>query len=102
MANTSQHSSCSCGWFAGLIIGGVIGAAVALLYAPKSGKETREELLAQLDDVKTRIDEATREFRESAMAKIAETRNDIGKAVDAGRTAAKARAEDLRKKAGLD
>lgn len=28
----------------GLLIGGLIGAAFALLYAPKSGEETREEI----------------------------------------------------------
>jgi len=28
----------------GLIIGGLIGAALGVLYAPKSGKETREEI----------------------------------------------------------
>ena len=28
----------------GLIIGGLIGAALGILYAPKSGKETREEI----------------------------------------------------------
>ena len=30
-------------FFKGFLIGGMIGAVVALLYAPQSGKETREE-----------------------------------------------------------
>ena len=35
----------------GIIIGGAIGAVVGLLYAPKSGRETREELSGRVDDV---------------------------------------------------
>lgn len=39
------------GFLLGAIIGGTAAAAAALLLAPKSGKEMREELLEQLDDV---------------------------------------------------
>ena len=35
----------------GIIIGGAIGAVVGLLYAPKSGRETREELSGKVDDM---------------------------------------------------
>lgn len=34
------------GFFAGTLFGGVVGAAAALLLAPKSGQETRRELAA--------------------------------------------------------
>jgi gas vesicle protein len=37
-------------FLAGLLIGGIIGAAVGILYAPKSGKETREELGRKTDE----------------------------------------------------
>ena len=30
--------------FKALIVGGLIGAALGILYAPKSGEETREEI----------------------------------------------------------
>jgi gas vesicle protein len=33
-----------CYWLKGLLIGGLAGIAVGLLYAPKSGKETRSNL----------------------------------------------------------
>jgi len=39
------------GFFKGLFIGGLIGAVVGILYAPKSGKETREELARQADEI---------------------------------------------------
>ena len=32
------------GFFRGFLFGGIIGAAVGILLAPKSGRETREEL----------------------------------------------------------
>lgn len=34
----------------GLLTGAVIGGVVALLFAPKSGKETREDLKQKLDE----------------------------------------------------
>ncbi len=38
-------------FIAGLVIGGLIGAAIGILYAPKSGKETREELGRKADEL---------------------------------------------------
>ena len=35
----------------GLIIGGLIGAVLGILYAPKSGKEMREELAGKTDEL---------------------------------------------------
>jgi gas vesicle protein len=35
----------------GLLIGGLIGAVVGILYAPKSGKETREDIARTADDL---------------------------------------------------
>ncbi|AIE61059.1 YtxH domain-containing protein [Bacillus methanolicus] len=49
----------------GAMIGGVIGAAVALLFAPKSGKELRNNLNEQAIVLK----EKTGKFRESVMTK---------------------------------
>jgi|YelNatPaOPRAMG01_1025707.scaffolds.fasta_scaffold119483_1 gas vesicle protein len=33
----------------GFILGGLIGAGIALIFAPKSGKETREDIKRQID-----------------------------------------------------
>jgi len=35
----------------GFVIGGLIGAVVGILYAPKSGKETREEICHSAEDL---------------------------------------------------
>lgn len=36
----------------GLLIGGALGAALALLYAPQSGEETRDQLKKRSEDIK--------------------------------------------------
>lgn len=49
------------GLMAGFLVGAAIGAVTALLYAPKPGAETREELLAamntRLAELRTRLDQ---------------------------------------------
>ena len=35
----------------GLLVGGLIGAAIGILYAPKSGKETREDLSRKAEEL---------------------------------------------------
>jgi len=49
----------------GLIIGGLIGAALGILYAPKSGKETREDIAHKTEDL---LNKAKEEY-EKAVAK---------------------------------
>lgn len=72
----------------GLLIGGAVGAIVALLYAPKSGKETREDISRKVEDL---YDRAREEYEES-MAKAR-------KAYDAAITRLKDLEVDARKKA---
>lgn len=50
----------------GIIVGGAIGAIVGILYAPKSGKETREELSGKMDDLYTRAQEEYEQSLEKA------------------------------------
>ncbi|MBN2365331.1 MAG: YtxH domain-containing protein, partial [Calditrichaeota bacterium] len=38
-------------FFKGFFFGGLIGAAFALLYAPQSGKETRDEIGKKADEL---------------------------------------------------
>ncbi len=44
-------------FFYGFLAGGIIGAAIALLYAPKTGKETRESLKKNAQKVMGEADE---------------------------------------------
>jgi gas vesicle protein len=75
----------------GLVIGGVAGLAVGILYAPKSGKEIRkqisdstEEILnkakMQYEDTRKKITEIAEDKKES----YHETKARLKKALDAG------------------
>ena len=50
----------------GLFAGAVIGAGVALLFAPKTGQETRELLGEQYRGLADRVTEATETIRQQA------------------------------------
>jgi gas vesicle protein len=39
------------GFIKGIVIGGVIGAAIAILYAPQSGRRTREDISEKAEDL---------------------------------------------------
>lgn len=41
----------------GLIVGGLVGAVIGILYAPKSGRETREEIGRKADDLLSKAKE---------------------------------------------
>jgi len=41
----------------GLVIGGLIGAAIGILFAPKSGKETRQDIADKADELLTKAKE---------------------------------------------
>jgi len=61
----------------GLVIGGLVGAVVGILYAPKSGKETREEigkkaeeLLAKAKEEYEQALEKSRRTYETAVSRL--------------------------------
>jgi gas vesicle protein len=65
------------------ILGAVSGAAVALLYAPASGRETREYLGERAREAKARAAEAAEKGREA----LAEGRDTLATAIERGREA---------------
>ena len=62
-------------------VGALVGAAVAVLFAPRSGKETRALLAKKTGDIKGKVGEALNEAKEALSQKKAE----ILAAVDACR-----------------
>ena len=50
----------------GVVIGGLIGAAVGLILAPQSGNETREQLGEFVDEKRSQIGDAISEGRAAA------------------------------------
>lgn len=65
------------------ILGAVSGAAVALLYAPTSGRETRELLSEKTREGRETAAEAAKKGREV----IAQTRETLTSAIERGREA---------------
>ena len=57
----SEHRSDAAGYLGWFLLGGVIGAATALLLAPKPGQETREMLLERGGEVAKRAQEMATE-----------------------------------------
>lgn len=52
---STKESNVSKGLLIGFLTGSIVGAAVALLYAPKSGKELRQDIKGKTDEL---LDEA--------------------------------------------
>ncbi len=87
------------------LIGGVAGAAIALLYAPASGRETRKKIRDGVDDAgdwtKDRFEDA-RESLDTGAEKIkgmmGERKEDLRAAFEAGKDAFQKRRDRFLKK----
>jgi gas vesicle protein len=65
-------------FLAGVVIGGLIGAALGLLLAPRTGEEFREQVGEFVDSKKADWDEAINEGRAAAEQARAEMVSDQG------------------------
>jgi len=63
-------------FLAGVVIGGMVGAALGLLLAPQTGEELREHVGEFVDSKKAELDEAVNEGRAAAEQARAEMVND--------------------------
>lgn len=88
-----NNDNCSGGssFALGLVLGGVIGAGVAMLFAPCSGAETRQKIREFGGDVKDRATDYVHragdsigEVAENSKAYVAERKAAISAAVEAG------------------
>jgi gas vesicle protein len=76
------------------LLGGIVGAGLALLLAPQSGAETRRKITEASDDLKHKADDLVKHARgsvESAIEKgrdvFEEKKSTVVSAIDAGREA---------------
>ena len=79
---------------AAFILGGIIGAAIGILYAPRSGKETRhnirrmgEEIVDTVSDLSDDMKETGRKLYEEGREKVMTGRDKISEAFEAGKKA---------------
>ena len=62
----SQENNFGGGFFVGLLAGGALGAALALLYAPKTGKELRQDIRSRTDGYLDEADKYIAEAKDKA------------------------------------
>ena len=89
-------------FLAGVVIGGLIGAAIGLLLAPQPGEETREQLREKGIELKERVVELSEEARKKAEQLEAEGRTTletqtsrVKEAIDEGKKAAAKKKKEL-------
>ncbi len=52
--------------FGSLLLGTIVGAVVGILFAPKSGKETRDELMAEAEKLRGELEKYANDFSDKA------------------------------------
>lgn len=72
--NKDQHSGAA-NFVAGAVIGGAVGAVLALLFAPQSGEETRRLVKKKAQDVGKDI----KEMKEDIGPKFEQAKKDLSK-----------------------
>ena len=82
------------GFMKGIILGGVIGAVIGILYAPKSGRETRKDINRKAEDL---LLKAKREY-EDTMDKSSKAYGSAVKQLKHIESSAKEKVEALQEK----
>jgi len=87
------------------LLGAILGAGIALLYAPRSGEETQKDLKDRARKLRGAAEDRMREVQEQVEARLEQARAEllerveaIREAVDSGREAAHEAREDLEEK----
>jgi gas vesicle protein len=75
------------GGFGAFIWGAAIGAGLALLYAPRSGRQVRDELRAGVTRMRDRAEDAVRQAQGTVTDRIDGVRTDVRGRIDAAREA---------------
>ncbi|MBI5056588.1 MAG: YtxH domain-containing protein [Nitrospirae bacterium] len=86
------------------VLGGVVGAGIALLTAPQSGKETREKIKEFADDTRKKATEYAGQVKEKVTSAVEhgkhyveDKKSLISTAIDAGKEAYEKEKEKLSK-----
>jgi gas vesicle protein len=86
-----SDKTCGPDFFAGFLVGALIGAAAALLFAPQSGEETRTLIRDKGIELREQADDLSVEARRRAER----LQEQMKQAVDEGKNAAATKKEDL-------
>ncbi len=83
----SDESGSTGGILVAFLAGGLVGAGLALLYAPASGRETREKIGGMAEDLKKKSEDWSGDLKQKVEGVIEEERSVLKAAYDAGREA---------------
>lgn len=93
------------GSFGTFVWGLLIGAAAALLYAPKAGRETREELTESMTRLRDQAEDKVREVQDTVTEAVEDARRQFEdgmdtarRAVESGRRAVRESREDVERR----
>ena len=84
----------------GLLVGGIIGALIGMLLAPKPGSETRSEIWERSETLRSRADEAAASLRERVGPAADGVSSRFGPAVESVREAGASAIENVNARLG--
>jgi gas vesicle protein len=94
MSRDSEERNVTLNFLAGLGVGALVGAVAALLLAPKSGKDTREDIRAAADDLRHKADKviadlsvSSEELVRKSKEIIESTKSKVQHAIETGKQA---------------
>ena len=76
--------------WAGIGVGAVVGATLGVLYAPKSGRETRHAIVSTAEQGTKAVRERARQYREQAEHAVKRGRDSVSQRADRIRAAVEA------------
>lgn len=82
-----EERGCNGGVFVAFLAGGLIGAGLALLYAPVSGKEARDRIASLAEEYRRKAEGWSGDLKQKVESFIEEEKSVIKAAYDAGREA---------------
>jgi len=100
MSNDGDERNVALNFLAGMGVGALLGAVAALLLAPKSGKETRDDIKSAAEDLKEKADKVIHDLSESSEELVKRskeilesTKSKVQQAIDTGKQAVARRRE---------
>jgi gas vesicle protein len=101
MSRHDDGSSDIGAFLAGFVIGGLVGAATALILAPQSGEQTRAQLAAKGQELREAGEERLGQYREMADTYTQEYRARAESALDEARSRIKDTSEQVQERARI-
>lgn len=102
MRNDQEEKGVVLNFLAGMGLGALIGAATALLLAPKSGSETRQDIMHATEDVRAKAGKVVQDISQSSDALVKRskellesTKDRVSHAVESGKQAMHAKQDQM-------